>query len=92
MAVQPLWTFATYFSFLIHTEQVGLLGRGISPSKARYLHKQHKRRINAHTNIHALSGIRRHDPSVRAGEDGSCLRPRSHCDRQLILYTPREEH
>jgi hypothetical protein len=31
--------------------------------------------------MHALSGIRTHDPSVRAGEDGSCLRPRDHCDR-----------
>jgi hypothetical protein len=29
-------------------------------------------RINAHnTDIHALSGIRTHDPSVREGEDGS---------------------
>jgi hypothetical protein len=28
----------------------------------------------AHTaEIHASSGIRTHDPSVRAGEDGSCL-------------------
>jgi hypothetical protein len=25
--------------------------------------------------IHASSGIRTHDPSVREGEDGSCLRP-----------------
>jgi hypothetical protein len=33
------------------------------------------------TNIHALSEIRTHDPSVREGGGGSCLRPRSHCDR-----------
>jgi hypothetical protein len=32
-------------------------------------------------NIHALSGIRAHDPSVRASEDSSCLRPRGYCDR-----------
>jgi hypothetical protein len=38
-------------------------------------------RINAHTDIHALSGILTHDPSVRASEDSSCLRPRGHCDR-----------
>jgi hypothetical protein len=31
-------------------------------------------RINA--NIHALSGIRIHDPFVRASEDSSCLRQR----------------
>jgi hypothetical protein len=42
---------------------------------------QHKHRINA--NIHALSGIRTHDPSVRASENISCLRPRGHCDRPI---------
>jgi hypothetical protein len=34
-----------------------------------------------HTDIHASSGIRIHDPNVREGEDGSCLSPRGHCDR-----------
>jgi hypothetical protein len=37
---------------------------------------------NKRTHIHALSGIRTHDPCVRADEDGSCLRPLGHCDRQ----------
>jgi hypothetical protein len=71
------------FSFLIYTQSVGLLGRVTSPSQGRYLHTgQHEQRINAHnTDIHALNGIRTHDPSVRAGEDGSCRRPRGHCDR-----------
>jgi hypothetical protein len=42
-------------------------------------------RIKAYkTNIHVLSGIRTHDPSVLAGEDSSCLRLRGHCDRQCI--------
>jgi hypothetical protein len=40
-------------------------------------------RINAHTDIHALSGIRTHDPSVRVSEDSSCRRPRGHRDRQI---------
>jgi hypothetical protein len=31
-------------------------------------------------NIHALSGIRTHDPSVQASEDSSCVRSRGHCD------------
>jgi hypothetical protein len=54
----------------------------IIPSQSSYLHTgQHKYRINAYTDIHALSGIRTHDPSVRASEDSSCLRPRGHCDR-----------
>jgi hypothetical protein len=56
----------------------------ISPSQGCYLHTgQHKHRINAHTDIHALSGIRTHDPSFRASEDISCLRPRGHCDWPL---------
>jgi hypothetical protein len=29
-----------FFSFLIHTQSVGLLGRGISPSQGRYLHTE----------------------------------------------------
>jgi hypothetical protein len=66
-----------------HTQSVGPLGRGISPSQGRYLHTElHKHRIN-HTHIHACSGIRIHYPSVRAGEDGSCLGQRDNCDRRL---------
>jgi hypothetical protein len=39
------------------------------------------------TDIHALSGIRTHDPSIQAGEGGSCLRTRGHFDglRKIIL-------
>jgi hypothetical protein len=40
---------------------------------------------NKHTDIHASNGIRTHDPSVRASEDNSWLRPRGHCDR--LPYT-----
>jgi hypothetical protein len=72
-ALQPLWTLAAFSV----SQSVGLLGRWISPSQGRYLHtEQHKHRINA--DFHALSGIRTHDPSVRATEDGSCLIPRAH--------------
>jgi hypothetical protein len=36
----------------------------ISPSQGRYLHTgQRRHKINAQTNIHALSGIRNHDPA-----------------------------
>jgi hypothetical protein len=77
-----------FFSFLtFFTQTVGLLGRGISPSQGRYLRTgQHKHKINAHADIHAFSEIRTHDPSVRAKEDISCLRPRGHCDRRLEDY------
>jgi hypothetical protein len=51
------------------------------PVAGSYLHTgQHKHRINAHTDIHASSGIRSHDPSIRTSEDGSWLRPCGHRD------------
>jgi hypothetical protein len=40
-----------------------------------------------HTNINALRGIRTHDPSVRASEESSYLRPRSHRDRHVFLLS-----
>jgi hypothetical protein len=52
------------------TQTVGLLGRVIRPSQGRYEYTgQHKQRINAYADIHGFSGIRTHDPSVRASED-----------------------
>jgi hypothetical protein len=33
--------------------------------------------------LHASSGIRTHDSSVGWGEDGSCPRPRGHCDQHF---------
>jgi hypothetical protein len=53
----------TYRRFLeLFRQMVGLLGRVISPSQGLYLHRttQHRK---TRTNIHALSGIRTHDPS-----------------------------
>jgi hypothetical protein len=53
----------TYRRFLeLFRQTVGLLGRVISPSQGLYLHRttQHRK---TRTNIHALSGIRTHDPS-----------------------------
>jgi hypothetical protein len=45
------------------------------------------------TDIHALSRIRTHNPSVRASEHSSCGRPRGHCDRQLNrLVTEMSPH
>jgi hypothetical protein len=78
------WALATFSVFRSYTQSVGLLGRGVSPLQGRYLHtEQHKHRINAHsTDIHALSVIRTHDPSVRVSEESSRLSPNGHCDRQ----------
>jgi hypothetical protein len=41
------------------------------------------------TNIHPLSVIRSHDPSVRVGENILCLRPRGHWDR-LSMHAGHE--
>jgi hypothetical protein len=72
----PVYSFRNNFS-----QMVGLLGRVISPSRGRYLNTgQHKHKLT-HTDIHASSGIRTHDPSVLASEDTSCLRLRGYCDR-----------
>jgi hypothetical protein len=51
-----------FFSFLICTQSVGLPGWGIIPSQGHYLTytEQHQQRIN----IHALSGVQTHNPSV----------------------------
>jgi hypothetical protein len=65
------WALAAFqFLDLLHGRQDSLDG-GSACYKASTLHtEQHKHRINAHnTDIHALSGIRTHDSSVRAGED-----------------------
>jgi hypothetical protein len=82
-----LWTLASFSSFVIYTQSVGLLGQGMSPSESCYPHtEQHKHRIDA--DIRASSGIRTHDPSARADEDSSCLRRRGHCDRlkSILVY------
>jgi hypothetical protein len=38
------------------------------------------------TDIHVLSGIRTHDPRVRASENSSCLKPSGHYDRLYNIY------
>jgi hypothetical protein len=89
------WALVLFFSVSwSYTQSVGLLGRVISPSRGVYLHtEQHKHKIKAHnTDIHVLSGILTHDPSVRSSEDSSCLRHRGHCDRQRIeLHSSKYE-
>jgi hypothetical protein len=55
-------------------------------------HSTTQTQIN-HTDIHVSSGMQTHDPSVRAGEDGSCLRPRGHRDHHvgpMMNYTHDE--
>jgi hypothetical protein len=73
-----------FFSFFICTQSAGLLGQGISPRKVAPYTYSNTNTEWTHTDIHDSSGILTHDPTVRAGEDGSCLRLRGHCDRLTI--------
>jgi hypothetical protein len=74
---RPLIQLRNHFS-----QTVGLLGRVTSLSQGHYVNTgQHKQNKRIHTpNIHVLSGIRTHDPSVRASEDSSCITPRGDSD------------
>jgi hypothetical protein len=83
----PLLGPGLFFSFvIIFTQTIGLLGRVISLLQGLYLHTgQHKHRINAHTDIHALNGIRINDHSFRSSEDSTCLRPLGYRDRLIML-------
>jgi hypothetical protein len=65
---------------------VGFLGWGISPTQGVYLHRttQHRK---TRTHIHAPSGIRTRDPSVRAVEVSTCLRPPGHWDRLACIFS-----
>jgi hypothetical protein len=44
--------------------------------------------------IHALNGIRNHDPSVGEIENSSCVRPRGHCDliKGVYVYIHKYKH
>jgi hypothetical protein len=81
----------------LYKELVGPLGRVISPVVRPLPAQDHTNTEETRTDIHASSGIRTHDPSVRAGEDISWLRPHGHCDRpyntavKLFLPVPYRE-
>jgi hypothetical protein len=71
--------------FLNLRQSVGLLGRVISSSQGLYLNTGQQKHIHT-PNIHALCGIRIHDPGCRASEDGTCLRPLGNRDRLVGTY------
>jgi hypothetical protein len=57
---------------------VGLLGGGGDQSSAKASTYTGQHNTEKQTHIHAPSRIRTCDPSVRAAEDSTCLRPRGH--------------
>jgi hypothetical protein len=71
------------------SETVGRTPRAGDQLVARPLpvHKHRKTHTDTQTlNIHALSGIRTHDPGFRASEDSACLRPLGYRDRRSYLF------
>jgi hypothetical protein len=86
-ALQPFvgpWPFLSDISYT-HSRYDSLDG-GSARLKASPYTQNNTNTEYTHTDIHASTGIRTHDPSVRAGEDCSCLRPRGHCDLNPSPY------
>jgi hypothetical protein len=88
MLLQPLWALVAF-----QCPDLFTIGRTLWRSDqlvARPLPKHRTEQTqnkHIHTpNIHALSGVRAHDHSVRASEDSSCLRPLGYRDRHHNLY------
>jgi hypothetical protein len=82
MALEPFWGLGHFFSFLI-LYTVGRTFRKSDQPVALPLptHRTTQTQNKRTQYSHALSGIQTHDPRIRASEDSSCLRPRSHCER-----------
>jgi hypothetical protein len=77
----------TYRRFLeLFRHMLGLLGWVISPSQGLYLHRtiQHRK---TRTNIHALSGIRTHDPSNQPAKTHASDRTATKVYRLLVQNT-----
>jgi hypothetical protein len=74
----------TYRRFLdLFRQMVGLLGRVISPSQGLYLHRTTQYR-ETRTNIHALTGIRTHDPSNQSAK--------THASDRTAIVTGTHNH
>jgi hypothetical protein len=70
--------------FLDVRQSVGFLGRVISSSQGLCLYTNTEKCTYTQTlNIHALSGIRTHNPGYRANEGSTCLRPLGYRDQRL---------
>jgi hypothetical protein len=80
----PPWNFPFHFGLLDLRHSVRLLGRVISSSpRPLPVHKHRKTHIHTRTlNIHALTGIRNHDPGFQTSEVSACLRQLGYRDRR----------
>jgi hypothetical protein len=96
MTLQPLWTLAAFqFSDLFTIGRTPwtsdqLIARPLPKHRREQTQNKH---IRVYTpNIHALSGIRTYDHSVRASENSSCLRPIGYRDRPIHTIYFRKIH
>jgi predicted component of type VI protein secretion system len=79
----------TYRRFLdLFRHMVGLLGRVISPSQGLYLHRTTQHR-ETRKNIHALSGIRTHDPSNQPAKTHASDRTATVTGRVVGLHSSK---
>jgi hypothetical protein len=70
----PLLDLGRFFNFLIlYTVGRTPWSRDQSVTCPLLTHRTTQTQKKTHTDIHALSGIRTQDPSVRASKDSSCL-------------------
>jgi hypothetical protein len=90
MALWPLWSLAAFSLSQSYTQSVGPLVRASTRRKAATYTRNNTNTGWTHTDIHDWSGIRTHDPSVRADEDGSCFRSRT-CYRDGFTILPSTE-
>jgi hypothetical protein len=74
-----------------YTQSVGSLDGGSAHRKTATYTRNNTNTELTHTDIHALSWIRTHDPSVRARKDSSCLKPCGQCDGR-IQCLPHRKH
>ena len=84
------WARASFTRFLDHTQRRITVGRTPLDEWSASRTDLYLTTLNTHnTDIHALGGIRIHNPSQRTAAD-LCFRPRGHCDRQNYSSTLRK--
>jgi hypothetical protein len=84
----PVWGLGRFFSFLVVYTVGRTPWKGNQPVGRPLPAHRVTQTQNKHTQTSIpRRGIRTQDRSVRAGEDGSCLRPRGHCARTLSALT-----
>jgi hypothetical protein len=63
------------------------LDGGSARRKAATYKQNNTNTEETHTDVDGSSGIRTHDPSVRVGEEVSCLRSLDRCDRLFLILS-----